>query len=164
MKLHNLKTHRNLIIVLVILKIVLIVWFSNAKEYSYTQPNNHKEKEVFMDTTVYLQDKEAVLYNDCGITYPEQIKVPKTTAVADASLTYLFENELAYYAEYKSVVIKNGVAQITLQNNNDPTGNKISALSSCESRHLFSVLEDTLTQHESINSVELYSPSGKIEF
>jgi hypothetical protein len=161
MKLHNLKAHRNLIIILVIIKIVLIVWFTNVKENLYT---NNSEEAPMMNVMIYLQDKEAVLYSDCGVTYPKEITITKTKAVANASLTYLFENELSQYGSYESVVIKDGVAQITLLNENDPNGYKIAGLSSCESRHLFAVLNETLTQYETINSVELYSLSGKIEF
>jgi len=131
---------------------------------------NNSSHDTITDTpetttiTVYLQDKDAVLYSDCGITYPHDITVSKTTAVADASLTYLFEHELAQYGTYQSVVVVDGVAQITIANEHDPDGLRIASLSSCESRHLFAVLQDTLTQYESIQSVELYSPSGKIEF
>ena len=117
-----------------------------------------------MELVVYLQDKDEALYNDCGITYPKTVQVPKTDAVADASLRYLFADELSHYGAYESVVIKNGVAQIVIANESDPYGYKIAALSSCEARHLASVLENTLTQYETIESVELFSPTGKIEF
>jgi predicted lipoprotein with Yx(FWY)xxD motif len=117
-----------------------------------------------MTLVVYRQNKDEAVLRDCGITYPEKIQVLKTTAVADASLAYLFNNELARYGEYQSVKIEDGVAKVTINNPADPTGLFTSSLSSCESGHLFSVLEDTLTQYDSVTSVELYSPTGKIEF
>jgi|AntRauTorckE6833_2_1112554.scaffolds.fasta_scaffold27031_3 predicted dinucleotide-utilizing enzyme len=125
---------------------------------------NVEPKDELMELVVYLQDKNEVLYNDCGVTYPKTIQVAMTIGVADASLTYLFANELSRYGDYASVAINNGVAQIVITNDDDPSGHKLSGLSSCESRHLFQVLEDTLTQYESIESIELFSPSEKIEF
>ena len=121
-------------------------------------------KEDMMELVVYLQNKEEALYNDCGITYPQTIEVPQTTAVVDASLEYLFANELARYGTYESVTILDGVAKIVISHDGDPQGYTIAALSSCESRHLYKVIEDTLTQYESIESIELFSPTSKIEF
>jgi len=113
---------------------------------------------------VYLQNKSEVLLNDCGVVYARTIQVPSTTAVADASLRYLFNSELAQYGEYQSVVIVDGVAQVTVTNSDDPDGLRLSGLSSCESGHLMAVLDATLTQYESVTSIALYAPKGKIEF
>ena len=134
------------------------------------QPNDNLNKgKKEMDLVVYLQDKQAAITTDCGVTYKKIIQIPKTIAVADASLRYLFSDELAQYGDYQSLVIQDKVARITLtdksnSDNNDSTARKISSLSSCEARHLFAVLIDTLTQYDSVDSVELYSQSGKIEF
>ena len=117
-----------------------------------------------MTLVVYRQNKAEAALRDCGTTYPETIEVRQTTAVADASLTYLFNNELARFGDYQSVVVDNGVAKVTINNLADPTGLFTYSLSSCESGHLLSVLTDTLTQYDSVTSVELYSPAGKIEF
>ena len=113
---------------------------------------------------LYIQDKEIAKTKDCGVTKKVIYQVPKTSAVADASLKILFANELSQYGVYKSVVVSNGLARITLASSNTPSGRPISGLSSCESSHLMSVLQDTLTQYSSIKKVEIYSPKGKIEF
>jgi len=161
-----------LIVMVTIACIVALVFLNNDNSDSQKNNDDGVEKgaeetastDDLIDLTVYLQNKEEVILNDCGITYPEKIQVPKTVAVADASLRYLFTEELSGYGRYESVVINDGIAQVTISNDNDPKGYKISGLSSCEARHLTSVLKDTLTQYESIESVELFSPSGKIEF
>ena len=117
-----------------------------------------------MSLTLYVQNKEVAQKSDCGVTKKVIYQVPKTTAVADASLKILFGNELSQYGVYKSVSISNGVAKVMLVSDNMPSGFPISALSSCQISHLTSVLKDTLTQYSTIKSVELYSPRGKIEF
>jgi len=150
------------------------LWLTYVNQYSNQQVINVADvKDVATSTTevselmtlvVYRQNKDEAILRDCGITYPETIQVQQTMAVADASLAYLFNDELVRFGEYQSVKIENGVAKVTINNPADPTGLFISSLSSCESGHLLSVLEDTLTQYDSITSVELYSPTGKIEF
>jgi hypothetical protein len=118
-----------------------------------------------MSLSVYVQDKElSETKMDCRITKKVTYTVPKVATVADASLKILFENELAEYAVYKSVTVSGGVAKVMLGSENMPSGYPINGLSSCESGHLLSVLNDTLTQYPTIKSVELYSPNGKIEF
>jgi hypothetical protein len=117
-----------------------------------------------MSLDVYIQDKEVARTSDCSVTKKITYQVPKTLAVADASLKILFEGELAKYGVYKSVSISNGVAKVILQSNMTTTGYPISSLSSCESGHLLSVLNDTLTQYKNIKYVEIFSPQGKIEF
>ncbi len=119
---------------------------------------------VEMDLALYIQDKTQVEKSSCSVTKKVIYKVPKTTAVADASLKILFAEELSKYAVYKSVSIVNGVAKVMLESEYTPAGYPIGALSSCESSHLFAVLKDTLTQYSSIKSVELYSPRGIIVF
>lgn len=152
---NNFKPKKNKTIILLIIIIIGIIWFAVTNNYS---------KQNDINLIVYLQDKKAALSSDCSVTYPKKIKVSRTEAVADASLKYLFKNELSQYGDYKSVTIKNGVARVTISTISDPIGRKISSLSSCEAGHLFAVLEDTLTQYETITSVELYSSSEKIEF
>jgi len=116
-----------------------------------------------MDLSVYIQDVVAAQGSDCGITKKVTVQVPKTTGVADASLRYLFANELSKYATYSSVRIEGSVAKVMLENDKTPSGYLISGLSSCQGRHLFAVLKDTLTQYENIKSVELYSDeTGKM--
>lgn len=117
-----------------------------------------------MSLNLYVQDKEIAKIRDCGVTKKVIYQVPKTSAVVDASLKILFANELSQYGVYKSVVVSDGLARITLASSNTPSGRPISGLSSCESSHLMSVLQDTLTQYSSIKKVEIYSPEGKIEF
>ena len=120
--------------------------------------------ENLMSLNLYVQDKEIAKTSDCGVTKKITIQVPKTTAVADASLKALFNDELSAYGVYKSVSVSSGVAKIVLSSDNTPSGRPIGGLSSCESSHLMSVLKDTLTQYSTIKSVEIYSPKGKIEF
>ncbi len=106
-----------------------------------------------MSLTVYRQDKAALAADRCD-----------ATAVADASLKLLFEEELAYYGAYASVSIENSIAKVQLAGTALPSGRPYSSLSSCEIGHITSVLTDTLTQYSSIKSVQLYSPRGRIQF
>jgi hypothetical protein len=120
-----------------------------------------------MSLTLYIQNKEIARTSDCGVTQPVVYQVPKTLAVADASLKILFASgigELSKYGIYKSVSISNGIAKVMLASELTPEGRPIGGLSSCESSHLMSVSRDTLTQYKNIKSVEIYSPKGKIEF
>jgi hypothetical protein len=117
-----------------------------------------------MSLGVYIQNKEIAKTSDCGVTKKIAVQVPKTTAVADASLKFLFGDELSAYGVYKSVGVSGGVAKVVLTSDNTPSGRPMGGLSSCESSHLMSVLKDTLTQYSTIKSVEIYSPKGKIEF
>lgn len=123
----------------------------------------YKKSEV-MDLSIYIQDKSYVATSSCSVTKEVIYKVPKTTAVADTSLKILFNDELSTYGVYESVSIVNGVAKVMLVSNMTSAGTSVSSLSSCESSHLSSVLEDTLTQYSSIKSVELWSPQGLIQF
>lgn len=110
-----------------------------------------------MSLTMYIQDKEIANISDCGATKKVIYEVPKTTGVADVSLKILFEDELVEYGVYKSVLIEDNVAKVLINR-------KFISLASCESAHLVSVITDTLTQYESIRSIELYDQNGKIEF
>lgn len=150
-----------ILITLVVLIVIGII-------YSY-----QRKKEVpqvidtpleLMSLDLYIQNKEVARTSDCRVTQKVTYQVPKTLAVADASLKILFEKELFRYGVYKSVTISNGVAKVTLQSDMTPEGRPISGLSSCESGHLTSVLHDTLTQYKSIKSVEIFSLKGKVEF
>lgn len=115
------------------------------------------ENQEMMNLTVYIQDKAAVETVNCDTTKIQEFRIPRTAAVADASLKILFEKELEKFGTYKSVNIANGIAEILIDE-------RFTSLSSCESQHLMSVLEDTLTQYDTVKSIELYSPQGKIEF
>lgn len=109
--------------------------------------------------TLYLQNKEVAETNDCGVTYPVGFEIPKTENIADKSLRILFSSELAWYGNYVSVNIENKIAHI------DVVPASQSGLSSCQVRHLTSVLTDTLTQYEDIEKIELYDPTeNRIEF
>jgi hypothetical protein len=121
-------------------------------------------EDYYMDISIYIQDKDIAKVSDCSVTKKIEYSIPKTPAVADASLKILFADELSKYGVYKSVNIINGVANVTLASDMDPSGKPISSLSSCESGHLLSALNDTLIQYESIKSVKLFSPKGEIVF
>jgi hypothetical protein len=148
---------RNTKITAIIIAIILI----GLGIYFYTEKT---EKEEMISLSLYIQNKEVARTSDCGVTQKVTYQVPRTTAVADTSLKILFENELARYGVYDSVSISNGVAKVLLESSNTPAGYPIGSLSSCESGHLLSVLNDTLTQYPTIKSVEIYSPEGKVEF
>ena len=163
--------YKKLIVVLLIVVFVLALWLTYVNKGTNqpaqdvtTNKDSLATTTELMTLVVYRQNKDEAALRDCGITYPETIEVQQTTAVADASLAYLFSDELVRFGEYQSVVIENGVAKVTIINPADPTGFFTYSLSSCESGHLLSVLADTLTQYDSVTSVELYSPAGKIEF
>ncbi|MBC7766934.1 hypothetical protein H7Y21_03000 [Arenimonas sp.] len=120
-----------------------------------------------MDITVYVNDEAGSSeFLDCAVNKKITIQVPKTEAIADASLKFLFSDELSKYAVYKSVEIASGTAKIMLKSDLTPAGYPIGSLSSCQSQNLLSVLKDTLTQYPGITSVELYSPKQekRIEF
>lgn len=136
---------------------------SRVGEENATSSTSATSSEL-MSLVLYIQDKEIAKTRDCGVTKKVVYQVPKTSAVADASLKYLFNSELSKYAVYKSVSITGGVAKIMFASDNTPEGRPIGGLSSCESSHLMSVLNDTLKQYKTIKSVELYSPKGKILF
>ncbi len=117
-----------------------------------------------MDLVVYLQDKAMAETSDCRVTKKTIIQVAKTEGVANASLEFLFSDELKTYGFYKSVEIASGTAKVMLESDMTSAGYPIGSLSSCQSGHLMSVLTDTLTQYDSIDSVKLYSPKGEIIF
>lgn len=117
-----------------------------------------------MDLVLYIQDVNSAETIDCRITKKLTVQVPKTEAVADASLKFLFSEELKAYGIYQSVEIVSGTAKVILESDLTPSGYPIGSLSSCQSGHLLSVIQDTLAQYDSINSVKLYSPKGEIVF
>ena len=171
LKTQIIKLITGLVIIIISIIFIFILTSKNTNQTPSEESTDQAEttseetkQDELMDITVHLQDKEVAMNSDCGVTYPKIVKVTKTKGIADASLKYLFATELSKYGKYESILIKENIAQIVISNENDPNGLRISSLSSCESRHLFSVLTDTLTQYENIESVELYSPSGKIEF
>ncbi|MCF7865048.1 MAG: hypothetical protein K9M11_00895 [Candidatus Pacebacteria bacterium] len=125
---------------------------------------NTNEVPQMMSLTIYQQDKSAVTSNRCDATKVVTYQVPKTVAVADASLKLLFSEELSNYGAYSSVSIENNIAKIQLSGVATPSGRSYASLSSCEIGHITSVLTDTLTQYSSIKSVQLYSPEGRIVF
>ncbi len=117
-----------------------------------------------MDITVYVQNTTAAQTIDCGITQKVIAQVPKTEDIADSSLRFLFSDELKAYGVYQSIEIASGTAKVMLESDMTPTGYPIGSLSSCQSQHLLSVLKDTLTQYDTIQSVKLYSQKGEIMF
>lgn len=135
-----------------------------VSDLDQTASSSPSENNLQMDLVVYVQDVEAAITSDCGITLPQTITVAQTTAVADASLRYLFNNELAQYGEYQAVTVTDQTARVTLASDLTPQGAPYSSLSTCQSQHLITVLADTLTQYDTISNLELYSPSGQVEF
>lgn len=121
-------------------------------------------EDDYMDIALFVQDKEAAKKTDCRVTTKIEYTILKTPNVTDAVLKILFSDELKDYGVYKSISVVDGIAKVTLASDMTPQGKPIGSLSSCQSGHLLSVLKDTLKQYESIKSVELYSPNGKIEF
>jgi uncharacterized protein YggU (UPF0235/DUF167 family) len=117
-----------------------------------------------MDLVLYVQNKDMVENIDCSITEKITVQVTKTEGVANAALEILFSDELKDYGVYKSVEIASGTAKVILESDMTSSGYPINSLSSCQSGHLMSVLKDTLTQYDSIDSVKLYSPKGEISF
>jgi len=167
---------KGLLILFLVIGVIAASWFIFTSSYNDSRNTENTPEETLeendvetvagetMNLVVYLQDKDAAILSDCGVTYKKEIQVAYTKAVADASLRYLFENELSQYGKYESVVIRDDVAEVTISEDTDASGSTASSLSSCEISHLFAVLEDTLTQYETIESVEVYLPTGKIYF
>ena len=126
----------------------------------------------YMDLIIYIQDQEIAFENDCSAVKQFTARVPRTLSVVDESLRILFNEELKFYGRYSSVNVSNGVAYIMLESNfvpntqNDsPTNERnIESLSSCEISHLMAVLENTLTQYESIDSFKIMTPLGEVNF
>lgn len=131
---------------------ILFLFFK--RDYDF---DKNVDTQEMMSLTVYIQDKEIAYISDCGATKKAVYEIPKTLGVADASLKILFDGELARYGTYKSLKIEDGIAKVLI-------ARKFISLASCESAHLMSVITDTLTQYESVRSVELQDENGKIEF
>ncbi len=161
------KLIRNILFV-IILTGLIVAGFSmfTEKEVGHppTQIDVTSDVAQTMSLNVYIQNKEVVERSDCRVTRKVSYTIPKTFAVADASLRILFSDELKRYGEYESVIILDGVARVSLKSDMAPDGKAIGSLSSCEVGHLNAVLHDTLTQYPTIKKVELYAPSGKVEF
>lgn len=151
-------TAKLLISILLILAIGGVYIFTSQKS-SIQSPS---PKSISID--LYIQDKEIARTSDCSVTQKITIQVPETSDIIDTSLSMLFADELSEYGTYDSVTIEDTIAKVLLTSDTTSTGRPIGSLSSCESGHLLSVLHDTLTQYETITSVELYSPNGPIEF
>jgi len=145
---------KNIIIVLGILFVLFV-------SYSFYTSNKGPE---MMTLNLFIQNKEIARTRDCAVTQMITVEVPKTLAVADVSVRILFEDELAQYGKYKNATLENGVAKVYLESTTTLNGKPLISLSSCEIGHIQSVLRDTLTQYETIKSVELYSPRGRVEF
>lgn len=95
---------------------------------------------------------------DCGETYPVTRSVPKTTAVANASMKVLLDEALPELRPYyNGVTIKNGVAIV------DFDKAALSRLNSaaCMQTMTKAPIEKTLKQFPTIKSVE-YSIDGKV--
>jgi hypothetical protein len=114
--------------------------------------------------TLFIQNKEIARTSDCGVTQQISKIIPKTNNLIDSAVKVLFEDELSNYGVYEKVEISNKVAKVFLKSENMPSGRLITGLSSCENQHLFSILKDTISYYQKIETVEIYSPKGKIEF
>lgn len=132
--------------------------------YYFHSPQGEPAMTTEMSVDVYIQDKEIAAASDCSTIKKIAVQIPKTSDIADASLAFLFGEELAQYGEYDHVEVAGNVAKVFLKNSILPSGAPISSLSSCQVGHITSVLEGTLTQYGEIEFVELYSPEGKVEF
>jgi len=117
----------------------------------------------FVLLTLHVQDEEIARTSDCGATRTIIRLVPRTESPIDASIRALFARELSTYATYESVTVENGIARILVSKDADPEGRTIGSLSSCEGRHLFSVLLETLRQY-GVSEIELHTAEGKVEF
>ena len=117
----------------------------------------------FVLLTLDVQDEEIARTSDCGATRTIVRLVPRTDSVVDASIRALFNRELSTYATYESVTVEDGLAKILVSKDADPEGRTIGSLSSCEGRHLFSVLLKTLGRY-GVTSIELHTADGKVEF
>jgi hypothetical protein len=162
--------NKNILITILILAIFIFFGFYLKTDRSIVDQNplivnsTSTVSTTTADLVVYLQDKDMATTSDCGITKKTIIQVAKTEGVANTSLEFLFSDELKTYGVYRSVEIASGTAKVMLESDMTPEGYPISSLSSCQSGHLMSVLKDTLTQYDSIDSVKLYSPKGEIMF
>ncbi len=110
-----------------------------------------------MTINIFVHDLEQI-NNDCRATYALKRNVPKTAAIADASLKAIFEEDSnGLLPLYNSVVIKNKVAIVdfdsgALQYLNGPA---------CMQGSVKGPIEATLLQYPTIEKVE-YSIDGKI--
>jgi hypothetical protein len=125
-----------------------------------------KNSLKFMTLNIFVQDESKINSEGCDATKQMSITVPYSQRIAHESLNFLFNNggDLSEYANYKDVKIENGIAKIELSNSLTKSGAPISSLSSCQIEHLNSVLDKTLTQYSTVNSVEIFSPEGQIIF
>lgn len=143
---------------------ILIVYPTSKEDGIKKEDNMVVDSQIMMPLYVFIQDKNAAATGDCSSTKRVLHSVPKTTSYADTSLKFLFENELAAYGTYRSVSISNGVAKVMLESDRTANGAPISSLSSCQSTHLMSVLTNTLLQYQTIQAVEIHTPTGVVEF
>jgi len=155
-------TKKKKALVIMIVSTVIVIGGSLYLLLAKQEPFQTKEKTI--ELSVFTQDKKAAETGDCSVTKKELVKVSENTNIADATLEFLFADELAQYGEYDSVTISGGLAKVFVKNSTLPDGRPYSALSSCEIGHLTSVTKNNLTQYGEIEFVELYSPEGKIEF
>ncbi len=154
-----------LIIVLISLAVSgYVIFTKNKAPFPPVKIDVHSDAVQTMSLDIYVQNKEVAEKSDCRVTQKVSYVIPKTFAVADASLRILFSDELKRYGEYESVIILDEVARVSLKSDMMTDGKPLGSLSSCEVGHLNGVLHDTLTQYPTIKSVELYTPSGKVEF
>jgi len=155
---------KGLVLSILISIIALIIFAGGIYFYIIPTAKKNTSSQKLISISLYVQDKEAARLSDCRITQKITYQVPMTSNIPDTSLRMLFKDELSRYGIYDSVSVTDGVAKVMLKSDMDPRGKPLQALSSCESGHLLSVLNDTLTQYDTIKSVELHSPNGRIEF
>lgn len=111
-----------------------------------------------MNITIYITDPALSPSKDCWATQPMVITVPRTKAVADAGLRYLFKHyKPALSSYYQWVTITNGVASIKF------SGAALKYLNSpaCEQMSYKWPIEDTLTQYPTVTSVQ-YIIDGEV--
>ena len=137
-----------LTILLIMIALLLVVM-------SYQKKDNNKieDAQVVMNIIIYKTTRE-------GESEPLTVQVPKTEGVANASLKYLFENNLSVYGDYVGVNIINGIAYVTLAGNL-PGERTFSSLSSTEIFDLNTTIYNTLIQYPTINEVILLDLRGQ---
>jgi hypothetical protein len=141
----------------------------NNKSNPLVLPVSELDTDVMNDESQENQEHklmELVVYTTSpdGSVEPVTIQTPQTVAIADASLNYLFNNNLSVYGDYRGVTINNEIAYVSLEGN-IPGGRTFSSLSSTEIFDLTQSIEMTLLQYPGISEVVLVDKNENfIEF
>ncbi len=119
--------------------------------YGGENKDNAMPLKLFFPMTVHM--------TDCGATYPVVRVVPKTLAVADASMRELFEVAIpSLKNHYNGITIRNKVAVIDF----DKGALGVLDGPACTQQSVKSPIEKTLLQYPTIKSVE-YSIDGVVK-